>query len=560
MKQKEQENFLDKRSLLAIVLLGVCWLSWDFYMKKKYPDHYQRQTKEESTNLEDVSSSKKEALKALTSPQSPPKSLAKSQAKIKTLTTGQEKLYSYSGEHVDFQISSQGLGVKNLKLKKYFNRAKEPVLFQGEQSSLFASKLLGSSQLLNFKVQKKDQTFIGRYSNSEFTIEKKIYFDEEHLKFKVTTKVSQHRSKAIEGLSLLFSSSIPPEKKSNFLINIFTLYGKDFFEGFVLTKEDETFLTKEDVQDEKKFPLAFFIGVGNKYFGKAFVNKSDLLPSVTLKATDQFVLGQIDYKFLHSKPNVLEYEIFYGPKSNSQLRSLSREAIQWINLGFFSFLARPILLILTAFHSVFNNWGVAIILLTLFIRFCLLPLNIKSYKSMAVMQKIQPKMKEIRKQYKGKPQEMNQKVLELMREHKANPFGSFLPMLLQLPIFFALYRVLAQSVELYQSPFIFWIQDLSLKDPYFILPFLSGATFFIQQKITPTNLPPAQARLLTFMPIVFSVFMVGLPSGLTLYIFVSGLFGVIQHVLFIKTKDTIGKAEQTEKYKNQEILETNKGE
>jgi YidC/Oxa1 family membrane protein insertase len=120
-----------------------------------------------------------------------------------------------------------------------------------------------------------------------------------------------------------------------------------------------------------------------------------------------------------------------------------------------------------------------------------------------------------------------------MKEEKASPFGGCLPMLLQIPIFFALYRVISTSIELHQSPFIFWIQDLSAYDHFFVLPILMGATMFIQQKITPTNMDPAQAKILLYMPLLFSVFMISLPSGLTLYMFVSSLFGIIQQLILV---------------------------
>jgi len=126
--------------------------------------------------------------------------------------------------------------------------------------------------------------------------------------------------------------------------------------------------------------------------------------------------------------------------------------------------------------------------------------------------------------------------MSLMKENKANPFGGCLPMLLQIPIFFALYRVIGSSIELYGSPFMFWIQDLSAHDKFFVLPILMGITMFTQQKLTPTQMDPMQAKILMYMPLIFTVFMINLPSGLTLYMFVSALFGVIQQYAMMKNK------------------------
>jgi YidC/Oxa1 family membrane protein insertase len=161
---------------------------------------------------------------------------------------------------------------------------------------------------------------------------------------------------------------------------------------------------------------------------------------------------------------------------------------------------------------------------------------------MKKMQDIQPQLKQIRENLKDDPQKMNLEVMKVMKESKANPLSGCLPMLLQFPIFLALYQVLGQSIELYQAPFVLWIKDLSLKDPYYILPVLMGLTMFIKHKITPTTMDPTQAKVMMIMPVLFSFFMISLPSGLTLYIFVSTLFGVAQQLYFLSEKTKEVKA------------------
>ena len=153
---------------------------------------------------------------------------------------------------------------------------------------------------------------------------------------------------------------------------------------------------------------------------------------------------------------------------------------------------------------------------------------------MKKMQKIQPQMQAIRERHKADPQVLQKETMALMQREKVNPLGGCLPMLLQMPIFFALFRVLGQSIELYQAPFFGWIHDLSIKDPYYVLPVLMGITLFIQQKTTPTTMDPQQAKVMQFMPIIFSFMMVSLPSGLTLYTFISTLFGVIQQQILMR--------------------------
>lgn len=212
----------------------------------------------------------------------------------------------------------------------------------------------------------------------------------------------------------------------------------------------------------------------------------------------------------------------------------------------FAVIARPILKLLKLIHEGVPNWGLAIILLTIVVRLIVLPFNIYSYRSMKVMQKLQPEMNRVRERYKDLPADqklqMNQEIMDLMKKHKANPMGGCLPMLLQLPVFLALYQVLGQSIELYRAPFFLWITDLSSKDSYFVLPVLMGGAMFLNQKMTPTTMDPAQAKIMMWMPLIFSFFMISLPSGLTLYIFVSTLFGIGQQYYFVRDRNAVPAA------------------
>jgi YidC/Oxa1 family membrane protein insertase len=155
---------------------------------------------------------------------------------------------------------------------------------------------------------------------------------------------------------------------------------------------------------------------------------------------------------------------------------------------------------------------------------------------MKAMQAIQPQIQALKEKYKDDQQKQQQEMMTLMRENKVNPVGGCLPAILQFPIFIALYQVLGNSIELYQAPFGLWITDLSLKDPYYILPVVMGITMFVQQKITPNTMDPAQAKVLQFMPLIFTFFMISLPSGLTLYMLVGAVFSVVQQMYFMRDK------------------------
>jgi YidC/Oxa1 family membrane protein insertase len=282
------------------------------------------------------------------------------------------------------------------------------------------------------------------------------------------------------------------------------------------------------------------LAIGSQYFAAAIIDQSDTIPEAKMASSfdKKTALAELVYKVNDGIKDVtLDQTYFAGPKSIDILNEVHPELAQIINFGWMTVIAKPLLFTMKWFFSQIPNWGVAIILLTLMVRLFVLPFNLMSYKSMKAMQKIQPLMTAVREKYKDDPVRMNQEVMSLMKENKANPFGGCLPMLLQIPIFFALYRVIGSSIELYGSPFMFWIQDLSTHDKFFVLPILMGITMFTQQKLTPTQMDPMQAKILMYMPLIFTVFMINLPSGLTLYMFVSALFGVIQqYVMMKKTK------------------------
>ncbi len=513
--EPSKNNFLDKNSLLAIVLLGFCWLIWDAHMKKKYPN-----------------TTKKNVVKE----QKVQESIKKPDKKIKTnFSKTKEILYKYSGEKIDIIFSSRGFGVSRFKLKGFFNRQGEPIVFKNSKQPLFATQLLETEETIPFKIKKMGKTYRGTFATKDFRLIKTINIDEERFVLDTTIEITPKKV-ALKGLRTVFSQSFPKEKDQSGFVKLLTAYGQNIFKGFVFFEDKTNLFTKEDIKEENTYPHFSVGSLGDKYFGAAFINKSSLLPTLRVKKQEKEAVAKADYIFLNKKPITLKYLSFLGPKSSDNLKNLHQEAKSWIDFGFFSWLAHPLLFVLKNLYKVMHNWGFSIVLLTFLIRLCLFPVNVKSYKSMKIMQTIQPEIKKLREEHKKDPKKLNEEIMALMKENKASPFGGCLPLFLQTPVFFALYRVLGESIELYQAPFILWIQDLSSKDPYYILPVLGGLTLFIQQKITPMNVPAAQARLLTFMPLVFSFFMLSLPSGLTLYIFISGLFGLIQHKFFMGFK------------------------
>lgn len=220
--------------------------------------------------------------------------------------------------------------------------------------------------------------------------------------------------------------------------------------------------------------------------------------------------------------------LYAGPKIQNHLKELSPGLELTVDYGILWFIAQPIFWLLQHIHSLIGNWGWSIIALTIIIKMAFFPLSAASYKSMARMRAVSPKLQALKEQYGDDRQKMSQAMMELYKKEKINPLGGCLPILVQMPVFLSLYWVLLESVEMRQAPWMFWITDLSIKDPFFILPIIMGATMFIQQQLNPTPPDPMQAKVMKLMPIIFTFFFLWFPAGLVLYWVVNNVLSIAQ--------------------------------
>lgn len=228
-------------------------------------------------------------------------------------------------------------------------------------------------------------------------------------------------------------------------------------------------------------------------------------------------------------PKSVSFGGYLGQKEYKTLNAINPVLTNAIEYGWFTFASKPLFQLLMWLHGIFGNWGWSIIALTLIIRAALYPLTYKGMVSMQKIKDIAPLVKEVQAKYKGDPQRTNAAVMDLYKKHGANPLGGCLPMLLQIPVFFAIYRVLLNAVELQGAPWMFWVQDLSRMDSTLVLPILMGASMYYQQKLTPSNFTdPMQEKIFKFLPIIFTFFFITFPSGLVLYWFVNNLFSIGQ--------------------------------
>ena len=287
-------------------------------------------------------------------------------------------------------------------------------------------------------------------------------------------------------------------------------------------------------------------GYEDNYFLDSIVPLTDGTKMVTVAGTEERVRTVVSEGTFSLDPGgsaTYTYKMYFGPKKLSILRQEDHDLAKAINFGWFDFLAKPTLWLLNWLYGYVGNYGVAIIIITILIKLIFWPITSKGMRSMKNMQKLQPKVAKLKEKYKDDPTKMNQEMMALYKTYKVNPVGGCLPMLIQIPFFFALYRVLMAAIELRHAPFMLWINDLSAPDrlmigfdiPYIhgipVLTLLMGLSMYLQQKMTPTTADPTQARIMQFLPVVFTFMFINFASGLVLYWFVNNLLSILQQQL-----------------------------
>ncbi len=278
--------------------------------------------------------------------------------------------------------------------------------------------------------------------------------------------------------------------------------------------------------------------VQDKYFISALIPKDKVNKIIVSKSSEKDVHVEIEV----SEGQKASFMLYAGPKEYKRLKEFGVGLDESISFGWFivwelsviSWMAKGLFYLLQLFYRLSYNYGVAIIFITMVVRVVFVPLTFKSFKSMKDIQRLQPEIQKLQKKYKDNKAELNKAMMELYKTHKVNPLGGCLPMVLQLPVFIGLYNLLANTIELRQTPFFLWITDLSIKDPYYVLPIIMGISMLIQQKMTPSTVDPTQAKIMLIMPVMFTFFFLNFPSGLVLYWLVNNLLTIGQQ--YVTTK------------------------
>lgn len=320
------------------------------------------------------------------------------------------------------------------------------------------------------------------------------------------------------------------------------------FLGVATTTPEDRFkkFTFDDLKDDpfRAQLHGGWIAMVQHYFLSAWIPDPGQIHTYSARATrSDFNLAEFTSPALALDPGrsgSTSAAFYAGPKDQYRLKEISPYLDLTVDYGWLWWIAQPLFWLLTKIQAIVGNWGVAIILLTVLIKGLFYRLSAASYRSMANMRRVQPKMMEIREQYGDDKQKQSQAMMELYRKEKINPLGGCLPILVQMPVFIGLYWMLMESVELRHAPFVLWIDDLSVMDPYFVLPLLMGASMWFMQRLNPPPPDPMQAKIMQWMPIIFTFFFLWFPAGLVLYWLVNNLLSIAQQYFITRQIEKAG--------------------
>ena len=448
-------------------------------------------------------------------------------------------------------FSTEGGGLKKFVLKKYKETAgpqgKDIVLVNESAANRFAllsdSREFGIAPTTVYSTNSGNlQVTNGNKGTLEFStttsqgiVFRKIYsFSGDAYRIGLTEEVQNIGNVQLSGtLHLLQTSRVIVDAKKQ---GRYEVYGPSTLAEDKVRTDKLDDLLKTPAQYGKDVVWSAF---ADKYFIDGILGEKGSIASVRLsRSAADAIQREIVSPSLVVAPGqrgAVNYSVYYGPKDLEILKLQGSRFEEAIDYGWFAPIAKPLIASLKFLYTYTGNYGIAIIIITFLLKLVFFPLTHKSYKSMKDMQKLQPKMTELKEKFKNDRDAMNKAVMELYKTHKVNPLGGCLPMLVQIPVFFGLYRALMCSIELRHAPFYLWITDLSAKDPYYVTPIIMGATMFIQQKMTPTNMDPIQAKMMLALPVVFTFMFLNFPSGLVIYWLVNNVLTIAQQMYINKS-------------------------
>lgn len=517
---------MENRILIALALAFLILIAYQFLILKSQPQESQKQPKlaekEKSTPV---------------IPSTPLEKTSKVIPKIEN-TSIEPKDIMIENELYLAIFTTKGATLKHFELKKYKDEfGKNVVLLK--TPGIKAPLAIGSNEDfefmdVNFNFTGKDLSLDGKQKSGSIIFEyraKDLFIKRTYTFYHDSYKIDIKDE--ITGLSdywITLGSNFGIQDKKHTFVHI----------GPVILKDTDRIEFNPDKLEEPRTYKGNlkWIAQEDKYFFASIVPLTEVKEAKIWKQKDLAIMA------FRGNPNANSFVLYAGPKEYDTLKAFNLGLEHVIDFGFFSIIALPLFWILKLFYKITHNYGWAIILLTIIIRIPFIPLINKSQKSMKKMQELQPKMAELREKYKKDPQRLQREMMELYKKYKINPVGGCLPILLQIPVFFALYKILLIAIELRNAHFMLWIKDLSAPDTLFghipewfpliggfaigPLPILMGISMIIQQKMTPTSLDPTQNKIMMLMPIIFTFLFLNFASGLVLYWLVNNIFSIIQ--------------------------------
>ena len=453
---------------------------------------------------------------------------------------------------LDLEIDTRGGDIRNLDLLAYPKKSDQPDIpvklftekeskFHIAQSGLISASSEAPSHHAVFSVQQneyrlaegEDELNVVLYWQKNGVQVNKVYtFKRDSYVIDVQHQVTSNRDWSGSQYRQLVRAE-DDERESTF---IYTYTG-----GVVYNEEIK--YDKINYSDMKDSDLKIdmtggWVAMIQHYFLAAWVPNQDESNLAYSKhpSSNRFILGLRSPAISINAGQQANFhsQLVVGPKLQHRLENIAPGLELTVDYGILTILAKPLFWVLEQFHKLFNNWGWAIIFLTLSIKLVFYKLSETSYRSMAKMRKIAPRLQTLKERYGDDRQRMSQAMMKMYKEEKINPLGGCLPILVQIPVFIALYWVLLESVEMRNAPFALWITNLSEKDPYYILPLIMGASMFIQQKLNPAPLDPMQQKIFQIMPVAFTIFFLWFPSGLVLYWVVNNILSIAQQWVITK--------------------------
>lgn len=549
------------RVFIAIALSFLIFLAWDFFFTSKTPPEKPAQSTEEVQKVEEKIATEKPYVKeAEVQTAVAPQTVAEPHQVQKTARTISVNAPFYSAK-----ITEQGAAFSSLVLKEYkeFVDNDSPLKelvpaevspgtlilgFQnqslpGLDKAVFTADFSGETLEVSEKPAELTFTWV---SEDGVVVEKKYHFTPESYLIGLSVTVKNGSTRTIQ--DRLFLTLLKAKKADK------RVYG--FIGPSALINGKLEQIDIDDIEDKDTYNGDIsWIAIQDRYFVSSIIPKSPVAASMRLAIEDENIIInrylQPQTTFHPGTQQTFDYDLFQGPKSMKLLSSYNNNLDEAIDFGMFDILAKPCLWLMNfIYENLIPNYGIAIIILTLITKAALWPLGTKSYKSMSQMKKLQPLIQELKEKHKDDRKKMNEATMALYRTYKINPLGGCLPMVVQIPVFFALYRMLYEAIELRHAPFFLWINDLSAPDRLFhfnfsipfmqppygipVLTLIMGASMLLQQKMSPPMGDSTQAKMMMLMPIVFTFIFINFSSGLVLYWLVNNIFSMAQQYYISK--------------------------